>query len=164
MRGNRRSKRIACCSGERPQLDAPVKAQSELVSGSLWLPSIEAMMKKMISKSTSTPQTNRVRPSVVRACCLFSLERISFEVSGFAQRVDLIWNEPVRTGSAGALARYEREARNGCPVNFFENKPGCARGCGRGRPRSQYELARPRIIFWARPRGAIETLHLKASG
>src|SRR5437762_6766796 len=30
---------------------------------------------------------------------------------GFAQKVDPIWNEPVSTGNAGALARYEREAR-----------------------------------------------------
>jgi len=29
----------------------------------------------------------------------------------FAQKVDPIWNEPVSTGNAGALARYEREAR-----------------------------------------------------
>src|SRR5712692_5826631 len=31
---------------------------------------------------------------------------------GFAQKVDPIWNEPVITGNAGALARDEREARN----------------------------------------------------
>ena len=31
--------------------------------------------------------------------------------SGFAQKVDPTWNEPVSTGNAGALARYEREAR-----------------------------------------------------
>ena len=30
---------------------------------------------------------------------------------GFAQKADPIWNEPVSTGNAGALARYEREAR-----------------------------------------------------
>ena len=30
---------------------------------------------------------------------------------GFAQKVDPIWNDPVSTGNAGALARYEREAR-----------------------------------------------------
>src|SRR5216683_273862 len=31
---------------------------------------------------------------------------------GFAQKADPIWNEPVSTGNAGALARYEREAGN----------------------------------------------------
>ena len=35
---------------------------------------------------------------------------------GFAEKFDLICNEPVSTGNAGALARYEREARNGCSV------------------------------------------------
>ena len=39
---------------------------------------------------------------------------------GFAQKVDPIWNEPVRTGNAGALARYEGEARNNYSINKFE--------------------------------------------
>jgi len=39
---------------------------------------------------------------------------------GFAQKVDPIWNEPVSTGSAGALARYERGARNSYSVRKFE--------------------------------------------
>src|SRR6266852_3517348 len=37
------------------------------------------------------------------------LQEIS--ITGFAQKVDPIWNEPVSTGNAGGLARYEREAR-----------------------------------------------------
>jgi len=39
---------------------------------------------------------------------------------GFAQTVDLNGNDPVNTGSAGALARYEREARNSYSVKKFE--------------------------------------------
>ena len=38
----------------------------------------------------------------------------------FSQRVDPIWNEPVSTGNAGALARYEREARKGNRAKRFE--------------------------------------------
>jgi hypothetical protein len=41
-------------------------------------------------------------------------------MGGFAQKVDPIWNEPVSTGNAGALARYEREARNNYCINKFE--------------------------------------------
>src|SRR5438552_18730862 len=40
--------------------------------------------------------------------------------AGFAQKVDPIWNEPVSTGNAGALARYEREARNSYSVMKVE--------------------------------------------
>src|SRR5438552_18231954 len=36
------------------------------------------------------------------------------------QKVDPIWNEPVSTGNAGALARYEREARNSYSVKKVE--------------------------------------------
>ncbi len=39
------------------------------------------------------------------------MRRLSLPL-GFAQKVDPIWNEPVITGNAGALARDEREARN----------------------------------------------------
>ena len=39
---------------------------------------------------------------------------------GFAQKVDPIWNGPVGTGNAGALARYEREARNSYSVEKVE--------------------------------------------
>jgi hypothetical protein len=39
---------------------------------------------------------------------------------GFAQKVDPIWNKPVSTASAGALARYEREARIIYSINKFE--------------------------------------------
>jgi len=35
---------------------------------------------------------------------------------GFAQKVDPIRNESASTGNAGALARYEREARNSYSV------------------------------------------------
>ncbi len=39
---------------------------------------------------------------------------------GFAQKADPIWNEPVSAGNAGALARYEREARNSYSVKKLE--------------------------------------------
>jgi len=55
---------------------------------------------------------------------------------GFAQKVDPIWNEPVSTGNAGALARYEREARTSYSVGKIESVLRTL--CGRGRPRSQY--------------------------
>src|SRR6266849_4653381 len=40
--------------------------------------------------------------------------------TGFAQKVDPIWNGPAGTGNAGALARYEREARNSYSVKKVE--------------------------------------------
>jgi hypothetical protein len=46
--------------------------------------------------------------------------RIKAPSAGFAQKVDPIWNEPVNTGNAGALARYEREARNSYSVKKFQ--------------------------------------------
>ena len=42
------------------------------------------------------------------------------------------------TGSAGALARYEREARNSYCVKKFEIERAAQRSGGRGCPRSQY--------------------------
>ena len=38
--------------------------------------------------------------------------------TGFPKIIDPIWNEPVSTGNAGALARYKREAEN----NYSGNK------------------------------------------
>ena len=46
----------------------------------------------------------------------------------FAQQVDLIWNEPSSTGSAGALARYEREARNRVVAENFLRIEACGAG------------------------------------
>ena len=36
------------------------------------------------------------------------------------KKADPIWNEPVSTGNAGALARYERDARNSFSAKKFE--------------------------------------------
>src|SRR6266852_8383093 len=52
------------------------------------------------------------RREVLTYCILSSQCISSFQLFGFAQKVDPIWNEPVITGNAGALARDEREARN----------------------------------------------------
>jgi len=54
---------------------------------------------------------------------------------GFAQKVDLIWNEPVGTGNAGALARLSAKRET---VTTSINWSVLRTLCGRGRPRSQY--------------------------
>jgi hypothetical protein len=36
------------------------------------------------------------------------------------KKLDPIWNEPISTGNAGALARYEREAPNSYSVKKVE--------------------------------------------
>jgi hypothetical protein len=40
--------------------------------------------------------------------------------TGFTQKVDPIWTEPVSTGNVGARARYERAARNSYSDRKFE--------------------------------------------
>ena len=50
--------------------------------------------------------------SVLTFCVSLCSPKFGTVLLGFAQKVDPIWNEPVSTGNAGALARYEREARN----------------------------------------------------
>jgi hypothetical protein len=52
------------------------------------------------------------------------------------------------TGSAGALARYEREARNSYSVKTFEIERAAGEGA---RAPSTNRLVPDRIDFWAKP-------------
>jgi hypothetical protein len=52
--------------------------------------------------------------------------------SGFAQEIDPIGNEPVNTGNAGALARFEREARTSYSVKDFEIERAAHAPAGEG--------------------------------
>jgi hypothetical protein len=58
------SNRIAACSDDSPQLDLPVKAQSDDDKGKRWLPTIEAITRTTNSKSNRKPHTLSALPNV----------------------------------------------------------------------------------------------------
>jgi len=67
------------------------------------------------------------------------------------QKVDPIWNEPVSSGNAGALARYEREARNSYSVKKVEIERAAHASAGEGARAPSISFSSCHTTFWARP-------------
>jgi hypothetical protein len=85
-----------------------------------------------------------VRPEGQARMVMTSLRRCTYPPNEtFAQKVDLIWNQPVSTGNAGASPAMSAK-REKVTASRSLSLPVRRTPCGRGRPSCH-------TTFWARP-------------